>query len=462
MSQPLDAPWVGATAQLDRTAIIGSDCRDWSWRQIHTAAAALAARLDGGATVCNLCDSRAGFLVTWLAAMRRACPQVLPPSAGRAELAALLASVDDAVVVVDDAAAYAPQWAERSRCLVLEPAIPTVHDPAPNLAWLPPWDAPLLRLYTSGSTGTPAAQVKTLRQFVLGAQALGQRLDELVPGGLAALQSIVCSVASQHMFGAEAAVMLALVHGIPVLEGCPLLPADVVSALERAGSGALWVATPLHLRALVASTRAGPRCRGVVASTMALGASIAARTEALLGAPVLEIYGSTETGAIAMRRTAREDVWQPLREVRVEHTPEGTLAWGAHFRSPQQLADETAVRPDGSFILLGRHADMVKIGGRRASLAGLNLLLQDLPGLHDGVFYLPSTGKPDERLVLLYDGPPLDRSLARAWLRERIDPVFMPRAIIRVDRLPRTGADKLPRAALDELYAGWWATRVRR
>ena len=49
-------------------------------------------------------------------------------------------------------------------------------------------------------------------------------------------------------------------------------------------------------------------------------------------------------------------------------------------------------------MLLGRQADLVKIGGRRASLAGLNLLLQDLPGLHDGVFYLPDTGDPTERL----------------------------------------------------------------
>jgi acyl-coenzyme A synthetase/AMP-(fatty) acid ligase len=34
-----------------------------------------------------------------------------------------------------------------------------------------------------------------------------------------------------------------------------------------------------------------------------------------------------------------------------------------------------------------------------------------------------------------------------------MDPLFLPRTIIRVERLPRTETGKLPRAALDQLYA---------
>jgi acyl-coenzyme A synthetase/AMP-(fatty) acid ligase len=40
-------------------------------------------------------------------------------------------------------------------------------------------------------------------------------------------------------------------------------------------------------------------------------------------------------------------------------------------------------------------------------------------------------------------------------LRARIDPVFLPRAFICVDRLPRSPTGKLPRAALDEIYQRW-------
>jgi acyl-coenzyme A synthetase/AMP-(fatty) acid ligase len=61
--------------------------------------------------------------------------------------------------------------------------------------------------------------------------------------------------------------------------------------------------------------------------------------------------------------------------------------------------------------------------------------------------------------VLIYAGAPVNRAAAEAWLRERMDPIFLPRAFIHVDRLPRVGPGKLPRSALDEIYAAWRAER---
>jgi acyl-coenzyme A synthetase/AMP-(fatty) acid ligase len=257
------------------------------------------------------------------------------------------------------------------------------------------------------------------------------------------------------MFGLEASVMLSLISGIPVLDRRPLLPADVGAAFEACPQGCIWVTTPLHLRSLVRSDERLPNCKGVVASTMPLAATLAHQVEALLEAPVYEIYGSTETGAIATRRTTGSSTWRPLPRVRLESTSSCTQVWGEHFSSPQRLGDHVAIDDVGSFVLLGREADMIKIAGRRASLSGLNELLQEMPGLSDGVFYLPSTDNPAERLVLIHSGHALDRAFIDAWLRERMDAAFLPRAIIRVDRLPRSGAGKIPRASLDEIYGAW-------
>jgi acyl-CoA synthetase (AMP-forming)/AMP-acid ligase II/3-hydroxymyristoyl/3-hydroxydecanoyl-(acyl carrier protein) dehydratase len=440
-----------APSFLNRPAVVGG-AHDWSWHEIHAAAAELATRLEAGAPLCNLCTTRTGFLVTWLAGLRRGCLQLLPPSGGQADLVALLDGVQGATVVVDDESLLRSVGGTRARSLVYRPQVPRTLPAASELAWTPDAGQVCVCLYTSGSTGAPQPQYKTWGQLAHGARALAARLDPLVEGGLAAWRAIVCSVPPQHMFGFETSVLLPLVTGLAVLDRKPLLPLDVRAALAQCGGPAAWIATPLHLRALARAGESLPDCRLALVSTMPLAASLAAQVESLLQGPVVEIFGSTETGVMATRRTAHETGWLPVGDVRLAPGANGTQAWGAHFPSPQVLFDQVEIAGDGRFQLLGRHADMIKIGGRRASLSGLNLLLQDLPGLQDGVFFLPASDSPTERLVLIHAGE-LDRAAAERWLRERMDAVFLPRAWLQVDRLPRDTNGKLPRAALEAVHA---------
>lgn len=444
-------PALPAPSLLQRLAVTGG-ARDWSWHEIHAAASELAGRLDPEHPVCNLCASRAGFLITWLAALRRGCLQLLPPSGGAADLVSLLDGTPGAMVVVDDETLLQPFAGTRVRGLVYLPQAPRTLPAASALEFSPDPDRVCVCLYTSGTTGAPQAQAKTWGQLTRGALALAARLDQVVEGGLASLRALVCSVPPQHMFGLETSVLLPLVTGLAVLDRKPLLPFDVRVALEQCGGPSAWIATPLHLRALARSGERLPHCRFALVSTMPLAPALAAQVEALANAPVVEIFGSTETGVIATRRTAAETGWRPIGDVRLEHGEGATLAHGAHFPSPHTLADLVELAGDGRFTLLGRHADMVKIGGRRASLAGLNLLLQDLPGLQDGVFYLPPTDSPTERLVLIHAGP-VDRAATERWLRERMDSVFLPRAWVQVERLPRDANGKLPHASLAALLA---------
>ena len=458
--EPLnESPLLAGASHLDRLAVMGIE-QSWTWRQVHLAASALAQRFHKRDTICNLCTSRMGFLVTWLAALRSGCLQLLPPSGGNAELVAILKSCSDPIVVVDDAQLLQPQWTNHARCLVNSPAAIPWSMSGGIPPWVSDWNSPRVCLYTSGSSGAPEPQTRTLGQLARGAQVLGNRLDEEVDGGLASIKSIVCSVPPQHMFGLETSVMLSLTHGIPVLDRRPLLPADVKAAFERVGtSGAVWISTPLHLRALVSSGEEIPNCRVVVASTMALDAVVAAKSERLTNAPVLEIYGSTETGVVAMRRTARDTRWRPVDKVRIDIAESSTQVWGSHFPSPQILTDHIETDEDGNFKLLGRHGDLIKIAGRRTSLAGLNLLLNDLPGLTDGVFYQPTTGAQPDRLILIHAGASLNPVTTERWLRERMDPMFLPRAIISVLSLERTDTGKLSRVVLDRIYATWRSER---
>lgn len=445
----LSSPLAAADAHLDRVAIVGAG-REWTWRQVHQAAIALAHELDGASAVCNLCTSRLGFLVTFIAALRRRVLTVLPPSGGHADLAVVLGSFAEPAIVVDDDAAIEAHWPAIARCITWSPEAPLA-DAA--LAWQPAWHDTAALLYTSGSTGTPEPQPKTLLHLAIGALVLGDRLTQDL-GSLDRIERIVCSVPPQHMFGLEASVMLSVVQSISVLDRRPLLPADVQSAFA-ASPPAAWIVTPLHLRGLVQAQLQVANCRVVIASTMPLAPGLAAEAETRVQAPVLEIYGSTETGVLAMRRTATEADWLPVSGVQVRPTDDGASATGSHFESPARLLDRIDLGPTGRFILLGRQADLIKIAGRRASLSGLNMMLHELPGLDDGVFYLPDSNSGTERLCLFFSSATLDRAAVERWLRTRLDPVFVPRTIVRVDRLPRGDNGKLPRQALDQLHAQW-------
>src|SRR5690606_35066943 len=164
----------------------------------------------------------------------------------------------------------------------------------------------------------------------------------------------------------------------------------------------------------------------------------------------------------ATRRTAIESAWRALAGVRLVAGAEETVASGEHFDSPRRLADRIELEPDGSFHLAGRQADMVKIAGRRASLAALNLLVAGIPELGDAVLFQPAAAGPTARLVLVHAGEPVERRLVESLLRGRIDAVFLPRAIIRVARLPRTTTGKLPLPALESVYRDWLAAEAQR
>jgi hypothetical protein len=136
------------------------------------------------------------------------------------------------------------------------------------------------------------------------------------------------------------------------------------------------------------------------------------------------------------------------------------LAAGPHIDPPVVLGDILDLQPDGRFEWLGRASDLVKVGGKRASLFALNLALTGIAGVHDGVVaFPPESGAagdethPARRLVAFFVSESLGPSQVLAALRDRVDPAFLPRPIHRVERLPRDANGKLTQAALGGLFA---------
>jgi acyl-coenzyme A synthetase/AMP-(fatty) acid ligase len=124
--------------------------------------------------------------------------------------------------------------------------------------------------------------------------------------------------------------------------------------------------------------------------------------------------------------------------------------------NPTPLGDIIEMRgTDTRFLLHGRTADMVNIAGKRNSIGYLNHQLTSIAGVADGAFFLPDEVEPDgvTRLMAFAVAPTLTTAAILAALRERIDPAFMPRPLLRVESLPRQLTGKLPREALSALAA---------
>jgi acyl-coenzyme A synthetase/AMP-(fatty) acid ligase len=100
----------------------------------------------------------------------------------------------------------------------------------------------------------------------------------------------------------------------------------------------------------------------------------------------------------------------------------------------------------------GRNADMVEVGGKRASLADLTRRLMAVPGVTDAVVFQPDApgGTGVRRLAALVVAEGLTEPEVLAGLAPAVDPVFLPRPVVFVARLPRNEVGKIPR---DQLLA---------
>jgi acyl-coenzyme A synthetase/AMP-(fatty) acid ligase len=97
---------------------------------------------------------------------------------------------------------------------------------------------------------------------------------------------------------------------------------------------------------------------------------------------------------------------------------------------------------------------LVNVAGKRSSFGYLNAQLNAIPGVTDGVFFLRdgATGSTGvARLGAVVVAPSLSVAALTEHLRQRIDPVFLPRPLIIVERLPRNATGKLPQQELQHL-----------
>jgi acyl-coenzyme A synthetase/AMP-(fatty) acid ligase len=417
-----------------------------AWRDGHPVDAAafladvdaLAARLPAAQAAVNLCEDRYAFLVAFAALLARGQTNLLPPSRAACAVDETLAAHPGSYalgeVALDPAPPHYLQFAPGAHGVLAQPVAQVAEGALAAVG------------YTSGSTGAPRPNPKYWGRLAVSSGHNDALFRQLAGGDYC----VLATVPPQHMYGLEMSVLLPLFCRVSVHSGRPLFAADIERALLELPAPRVLVTTPVHLRALVAAARPLPPLAAIVSATAPLTKDLARAAEIAFGAPVQEVFGSTETCVIAHRRTAHVDAWTPYPGVALHPQPDGTRVEAPQLAQPVVLADVVEVHDDGRFSLRGRNTDLLDIAGKRASLGDLTRKLLAVPGVRDGVVFQLDTADAMgvRRIAALAVAPESAAPAIIAALRAAVDPVFLPRPLVCVDALPRNETGKLPKATL--------------
>ncbi len=408
-------------------------------------AQALACQLPAAGRPINLCQDRYRFALGLAAALLRGQTSLMPPNALPETLRALHGSgtgaADTPYAMVDDAAldvgGLHRVFIEPDEAAQPVGAVPSI-----------PAGLEAVRLLTSGSTGAPQPHGKRWSALVVNIAAEAERLAALC--GRPTLQGLTLlgTVPAQHSYGFESTVLLALLGGACFDAGRPFYPADIAAALATVPAPRALVTTPFHLKTLLLAGVALPPVALLLSATAPLSLQLAQQAEAATGGTLVEIYGCTEAGQVATRRTTAGETWHTLGDLRVARDAraddERFLVHGGHVLEPTPLADVLEFEDATHFRLLGRANDLIHVAGKRSSLAHLNFHLNRIPGVEDGALWMPDEQADGvARPVAFVVAPTRSARQLIEALREHLEPAFVPRRVVHVRSLPREATGKL-------------------
>jgi acyl-coenzyme A synthetase/AMP-(fatty) acid ligase len=325
--------------------------------------------------------------------------------------------------------------------------------------------APGLMLFTSGSSGNPSLVEKSLEQ-------LRREIDAQEAAFGACLVSgstrFVSSVPHQHMYGLPFLVLWPLSFAYAIVAEKLRYPEDIWR-LPAADYALVSAPTFLkHLSQPAVNICAAPEARWQLAISAGspLSPEIGRRCRHLLDAPVFEIYGSTETGAVAYRQ---DGMWQAMPGVRLSvDGATSRLRVHSPFLSPEYerdgfLSNDLARMNARGLELVGRSDRIVKIGEKRISMRRVEAALATLADIECAAV-VPLRGERDALgavIILSAFGERQKESLGKARfdrylrhaLRDQLDVIALPRRWRYVEAMPVNAMGKTTQRDLQDLFA---------
>ena len=410
----------------------------------------------------NLCEDRYNFLVGFAAVLLKGQTNLLPPSHTAKTIHYIAERYQDCYCLLDHEFTGLKLPQHNFRIELDDLDVPERSFETPSIQY----DHLACIAFTSGSTGAPNPNPKTWGRLLT--------VTKLIQKAFAIRNNrpltIIATVPPQHMYGLETSILLPLVSGSCMHSGRPFYPEDVRCVLQAVDGAKVLITTPIHLRACVHAQLSWPPVEFIISATAPLPVQLAVEAEQAFNTKVLEIYGCTEFGSLANRRTVEGDRWRLFDGLvlaeepsvnGLEHQTTDPSSLAAADKKHEfvvsadflpaavPLSDIIEILPDHHFRLLGRKTDLVNIAGKRASVADLNIKLLAIRGVKDGIIFYPEE-KSDyiTRLIAIVVAPELSAQHILTELKQHFDTAFIPRPIYKVAELPREKSGKLPRKSL--------------
>ncbi len=497
--------WIDAWAERtpERSALADGE-RELSYAQLAERIARCAGWLHAsgvrrGARVALLLGNRSAAVeLTFAAARQGAIAVPLNTRLTAHELAPLVADAEPALLVHESGLAELAQRAapDTPRCAcggapdAYEAALAACPArPAESLDAL----APMILMYTSGTTGVPKGALLPHRKTLYNSLNAEQYF------GLGPADSVGVPLPLFHSFGLLILTLPALFCGARAVLQRRFDAAGLwqLAAEQRL---AFFGAVPSQLRALEEAHARAPALdlsslRFVFSAGAALPVSLI-EAYARRGIVVKQGFGQTETSTLCcleaadalrkagsvgrpvrhveLRAVALESISGPVsgwRDVPPGETGEicvrGPIAMLGYWRRPEASAevlregwlrtgDLARIDREGFVTLVGRSRDLYISGGENVYPAEVEALLETHPSVRE----VAVIGVPDERwgevgcaFVVPHDAARFDPDALLAFARERLAAFKLPQRLRLVERLPRTETGKVQKHRLSALAA---------
>ena len=320
---------------------------------------------------------------------------------------------------------------------------------------------PAIEVYTSGSTGEPKSIVKTIGQM----DSELESIESLWP--FSTSSTLLATVTHQHLFGLTFRLFWPLSKG-------QLFQSKLCSLTEEIYQQAslcekyILISTPAHLSRLnnqLDWNDLKGKCEAAISSAAPLKYEDSRYASELLNASVLEIYGSSETGAIAWRNQVKKsaDLWTLLPGVTLSQEQEKFTVKGGHISAEYEVLSDRLERiSERDFRLHGRTDRIAKVEGKRISLTKVENTILETGWVSDVKALVLSRKREEVAIVAVLNSQAISlvEQYSVKWLthklkdqlRQEFELVLLPRRWRFVSALPYNQQGKLPMSSMQNLF----------